>query len=98
MSEKRKASYQKKKSKGRLESRASAAPLSHPPPALTGPLLYSPSIPAAVSVTRITRHGVNGCGVLEEPSERESSCDESLKGGLGDGEAFAGASPAEGRR
>lgn len=33
-----------------------------------------------------------------EPSERESSCDGSLRGGLGDGEAFAGASPAEGRR
>lgn len=59
------------RSVGRLGARAPAAPPSHPPPArslgLTGPSPHSPSIPAAVSVTGITRHGVNGCGERERP-------------------------------
>lgn len=79
----------------KLELRPRRPPIPHPP-GLTGPSPHSPSIPAAVPVTRITRHGVNGCGVRERPSEGESSSDESRRGGLGDGEAFAGASPAEG--
>lgn len=76
----------------KTELRPRRPPIPHPP-GLTGPSPHSPSIPAAVPVTRITRHGVNGCGVRVRPSERESSSD---GGGLGDGEAFAGASPAEG--
>ena len=70
-------------------------PIPHPP-GLTGRFPHSPSIPAAISVTRITRHGVNGCG-WRGAKRRESSAASRWKW-LRRRRSLAGAAAADGRR